>query len=98
MTPAREKLLRLVLAMPEAGVETIAKSILWICPGLANSQLPSFVRKKVELLEELRAVATDPALLSQVTRELALLKQQPVEPRPPRDNVVSLFVTEGARP
>jgi hypothetical protein len=98
MTPTREKLLRLALAMPEPGVETITKSILWICPGLANPNLPAFVRKKVELLEELRAVATGPALLSQVTRELALLKQQPVEPRPPRDNVVPLFVTEGARP
>jgi hypothetical protein len=40
MTPARERLLRLALAMPEAGVTVIAKSIVWICPGLEKDGRP----------------------------------------------------------
>jgi hypothetical protein len=40
MTPARERLLRIVLAMPEAGVTVIAKSIGWICPGLEQAGRP----------------------------------------------------------
>jgi hypothetical protein len=91
MTPARERLLRLALAMPEEGVATIVKSIVWICPGLANANRPALVQEKVELLESLRRVASDPELLGQLSRELEQLKQTPIEPHPCRENVVRLF-------
>jgi hypothetical protein len=96
MTPARERLLRLALAMPEEAVVPVAKYIVWICPGLANAKLPAFVLEKVELLEDLRRVASDPKLLVQVSKEIDRLKREPSRPRPRRENIVRLFgETEG---
>jgi hypothetical protein len=91
MTPEREKLLRLALAMPEEAVATIGKSITWICPGLTDAKMPVFVREKVELLADLRRVASDPELRGLLSQEIDRMKAGHVPPEPFVGNVVALF-------
>jgi hypothetical protein len=89
MTP-REKLLRLVLAMPEAAIPTICRSIGWICPGIDDPTKPMMVRPRAELLEALGGIIHDRALREQFSAEVDKLKAEHV-PSPRRDNVVELF-------
>lgn len=89
MSP-REKLLRLALAMPEAAIPTICRSIAWICPGIDDPKMPAMVRQRAELLEELDSIIHDPVLRKQFVEVVERLKAEHV-PSPPRDNVVSLF-------
>jgi hypothetical protein len=91
MTPAREKLLRLALEMPEQGVASITNSILWICPGLADKAKPMLVQNKVGLLKALGTIIHDPVLLERFQSELELLKAGHVPKAPKHDNVVALF-------
>jgi hypothetical protein len=89
MTP-REKLLRLALVMPDAGVQTICNSITWICPGIDDPTRPVMVRDRAELLEALGSIIHDKALREQFAAEIGRLKANYV-PSPTHDNVVSLF-------
>jgi hypothetical protein len=88
MSP-REKLLRLALAMPEAGVPAICRVIAWICPGIDDPAKPAMVRDAAGLLDDLMGIQ-DKALLDQWTAEVKLLTAEHV-PSPRRDNVVALF-------
>jgi hypothetical protein len=92
MTPARERLLRLALEMPEQAVATIARSILWTCPGMEDATKPMLVRAKVELLEGLGSIAHDPKLRALFKEEIERLKAAPRPVRAKRDsNIVPLF-------
>ena len=91
MTPEREKLLRLVLAMPEEAVAVTARSIEWICPGLADETRPIFQRNKVELLEALGGIIHDPVLRAELSAELDKLKAGHVPAERTGGNVVALF-------
>jgi hypothetical protein len=88
MSP-REKLLRLALAMPEAAIPTICRSIGWICPGIDDPAKPAMVRDAAGLLDDLMGIQ-DKALLDQWTAEVKGLTAEYV-PAPRRDNVVELF-------
>ena len=89
MTP-REKLLRLALAMPEAAIPTICRSIGWICPGIDDPKMPAMVRQRAELLEAMDGIIHDKALREQFAAGVEQLKAEYV-PGPRRDNVVLLF-------
>jgi hypothetical protein len=89
MSP-REKLVRLAMAMPEAAIPTICRSIGWICPGIDDPTKPAMVRQRAELLEELDSIIHDKALREQFAAGLERLKAEHV-PAPRRDNVVALF-------
>lgn len=91
MTPEREKLLRLALDMPEEAVSVTARSIVWICPGLADATRPIFQKSKLELLEALGTIIHDPVLREQFSAEVESLKAGYVPSEPSADNVVSLF-------
>ena len=91
MTPEREKLLRLVVAMPEEAVGVTARSIVWVCPGLADETRPIFQRNKVELLEALGGIIHDPVLRERFSAELKRLKAEHVPAEPVPGNVVALF-------
>jgi hypothetical protein len=88
MTP-REKLLRLALAMPDAGVPSICRVIAWICPGIDDPAKPAMVRDAAGLLDDLMSIQ-DKALLDQWTAEVKRLTAEHV-PGPRHDNVVALF-------
>lgn len=49
------------------------------------------MRAKVELLEDMRRVASDPKLQDQLLNELEQLRQTPIKPRPRRGNITRLF-------
>jgi hypothetical protein len=89
MIPARERLLRLALAMPEAGVPSICRIIAWICPGIDNPAKPAMIRDAAGLLDDLMGIQ-DKSLRDQWTAEVKRLTAEHV-PGPKRDNVVSLF-------
>jgi hypothetical protein len=89
MTP-REKLLRLALAMPEAAIPTICRSIGWICPGIDDPTKPAMICQRAELIEAMDSIIHDKALREQFAAEVERLKAEYV-PGPKRDNVVSLF-------
>jgi hypothetical protein len=91
MTPAREKLLRLALAMPEEGLDVIAQTITWICPGLMDAALPAMMQDKAEVLDDLGRIARDLALREQAERVLRKMQRYPVPQVTPHDNVVRLF-------
>jgi hypothetical protein len=91
MTPTREKLLRLALDMPEEPVGVTARSIVWICPGLANESRPIFQKSKAELLEALGTIIHDPVLRERFSAELDKLKTEHVPAEPIGGNVVALF-------
>ena len=91
MTPARERLLRLVLEMPEQAVPTIARSILWTCPGMEDVTKPMAVKAKMELLEAIGSIAHDPKLREKFKEEIERLKAAPRPVRTKRDNIVPLF-------
>jgi hypothetical protein len=99
MTPARERLVRLALAMPEEAVEVIAKTSVWICPGLENATGPAFVKDKAELMLSLALMAQDPELQRLTLREVRRLAAMPVPEIPSKpDNVVALFSEGRAQP
>jgi hypothetical protein len=89
MSP-REKLLRLAMAMPEAAIPTICRSIGWICPGIDDPAKPAMVRQRAELLEAMDSIIHDKALREQFAAEVERLKAEYV-PGPERENVVHLF-------
>jgi hypothetical protein len=90
MTPAREKLLRLALAMPEEGVPTICRMIAWICPGIDDPAKPAMIRDAAGLLDDLMRIE-DKALRDRWVAEIDRLRNEPPPAIVQRDNVVSLF-------
>jgi hypothetical protein len=88
MTP-REKLLRLALAMPEAGVPAICRVIAWICPGIDNPAKPAMIRDAAGLLDELVGIQ-DKALRDRWVAEIDRLKNEHIIIAR-RTNVVALF-------
>jgi hypothetical protein len=90
MTP-REKLLRLALAMPEAAIPTICRSIGWICPGIDDPTKPAMVLARAELVEALDGIVHDPVLREQFRAGIERLKAEHVPAPNRRDNVVELF-------
>jgi hypothetical protein len=77
--------------MPEAGVGAVARSIVWLCPGLADETRPIFLQSKAELLDAVGSIIHDPELRERFQVELEKLKSGYVPRRPKHDNVVPLF-------
>jgi hypothetical protein len=90
MTPERQELVRLALEMPEGGVATIRRTILWICPGLAKACNPTVAQRKLALLAGAQEIASDPKMLEIFRSAIAELKSGHVPGLPP-NNVVELF-------